>query len=56
MQQVWVTLLLLGVVANLVVGVLAFRDGEMGHVATSLMLAILCAGVAYLRIKQTEKK
>ncbi|MEM6277289.1 MAG: hypothetical protein AAF714_10090 [Pseudomonadota bacterium] len=56
MQQIWLILLILGVVANLVVGVLAYRDGEMGHVATSIMLAILCAGVAYLRIKQMEKK
>ncbi|MEM1375007.1 MAG: hypothetical protein AAGF78_11570 [Pseudomonadota bacterium] len=56
MQQVWIILLMLGVAANLVIAVLAFGDGEMGHVVTSVLLAALCAGVAYLRIKQAEKK
>ena len=56
MQQVWIILLALGVAANLVIAWLAFRDGEMGHVFTALVLAALCGGVAYLRIKQAEDK
>ncbi|MEO1706049.1 MAG: hypothetical protein AAFR50_12035 [Pseudomonadota bacterium] len=56
MQQIWIILLVLGVAANVVIGWLAFQDGAMGQVATSLLLAALCGGVAYLRIKQAEKK
>lgn len=52
MQQVWIILLVLGVAANLFIGWLAFQDGEIGQMVTALALAALCAGVAYLRIKQ----
>ncbi|MEL6550529.1 MAG: hypothetical protein AAFQ54_09835 [Pseudomonadota bacterium] len=56
MQQVWIILLLLGVVANAIIGWLAFQDGAMGQVTTSVILGALCAAVAYLRIKQMEGK
>ena len=56
MRQVWFVLLLLGVVANLGVGWLAYNDGNMGSVSLSIGLAAICAGVAYLRIKQGAKK
>ncbi|MEL6688764.1 MAG: hypothetical protein AAFP28_00480 [Pseudomonadota bacterium] len=56
MRQVWIVLLLLGVVANLGVGWLAYSDGNMGSVSLSIGLAAMCAGVAYLRIKQGAKK
>ncbi|MEM1101805.1 MAG: hypothetical protein AAGH73_09790 [Pseudomonadota bacterium] len=56
MQQVWIILLLLGVVANAIIGWLAFQDGASGQVTTSVILGALCAAVAYLRIKQMEGK
>lgn len=56
MQQIWILLLILGVAANLFIAWLAFQDGAMGQVATAIALAALCGGVAYLRIKQSEKK
>lgn len=56
MQQVWIILLLLGVVANAIIGWLAFQDGATGQVTTSVILGALCAAVAYLRIKQMEGK
>lgn len=56
MQQVWIILLVLGAAANLYIAWLAFQDGAPGQVATAVALALLCAGVAYLRIKHMEKK
>ena len=55
MQQVWIILLILGVAANVYIGWLAYQDGATPQVITSVLLAALCAGVAYLRIKQGEK-
>ncbi|MCH2076775.1 MAG: hypothetical protein MK180_07795 [Rhodobacteraceae bacterium] len=56
MRQIWIVLLLVGVVANLGVGWLAYQNGDMGSVSLSIGLAAMCAGVAYLRVKQAEKK
>ncbi|MEL6914916.1 MAG: hypothetical protein AAFP13_10470 [Pseudomonadota bacterium] len=56
MNPVWIFLLILGVIANAIIGWLAYQDGEIGHVTTSIILGALCAGVAYLRIKRMEEK
>ncbi|MEM8648764.1 MAG: hypothetical protein AAGF86_20820 [Pseudomonadota bacterium] len=56
MQQVWLILLAMGFCANVYIAWLAFQGGSMGHVVTGLALAALCAGVAYIRIKQMEKR
>ncbi|MEM1237932.1 MAG: hypothetical protein AAGI10_13250 [Pseudomonadota bacterium] len=56
MQQIWILLLVMGAAANFYIAWLAYNDGEMGQVATAVGLAALCGFVAYLRIRQAEKK
>ena len=56
MQRLWIILLVLGAVANFYIAWLAFQDGAMGQVAIAIALALLCAGVAYLRLNQGEKR
>ena len=51
MNRAMTLILAVGIVANLALAVMAMGAGDMGRVVVSLVLAALCAGVIWLRMR-----